>query len=167
MHLSVLKPWSTICYMIFFKQFVFVYLDDILIFSRGIREHGSHVRQVLQRLLENKLDVKADKCQLHASSSLFLGYIVEAGKVRADLEKITAVKKWPQPGSRKQLQWFLRFANFYQQFIKNFSQVAAPLTKLISPVVPFGLSPEVEQVFGRLKQLFVTAFVLVQPDTIR
>ena len=52
----------------FLNRFVFVYLDDILIFSKTQSEHIFHVRQVLQRLMENKLFVKAEKCEFHSSS---------------------------------------------------------------------------------------------------
>lgn len=46
----------------------FVYLDDILIYSADLLEHQRHVRMVLQRLLENKLFVKAEKCEFHVTS---------------------------------------------------------------------------------------------------
>ncbi len=51
--------------------FVFVYLDDILIFSPSLQVHIQHVRRVLQRLLENRLFVKAEKCTFHARSVTF------------------------------------------------------------------------------------------------
>lgn len=57
----------------FLDRFVFVYLDDILVYSKNIREHVPQVRAVLQRLLENQLYVKADKCEFHVSSISFLG----------------------------------------------------------------------------------------------
>jgi len=75
----------------FLNWSVFVYLDDILIFSCNIEEHVQHVRQVLQRLLENKLFVKEEKCEFHFSSVGFLGYILESGQVRVDPGKIQAV----------------------------------------------------------------------------
>ncbi len=61
------------------NRFVFVYLDDILIFSPSPEEHIQHVRQVLQRLLENKLYVKPEKCEFHAQSVNFLGYVIAQG----------------------------------------------------------------------------------------
>ncbi|KAI3361475.1 hypothetical protein L3Q82_012950 [Scortum barcoo] len=60
----------------YLNDFVFVYLDDILIFSPDPATHQRHVRQVLNRLLENKLFVKAEKCEFHASSVTFLGFVV-------------------------------------------------------------------------------------------
>ena len=92
---------------------VFVYFDDILIFSRDLEKHQRHVRLVLQRLSENHLFVKAEKCTFHASSVPFLGYVVEKGQLRPDPEKTLVVENWPQPQSRKDLQSFLGFSNFY------------------------------------------------------
>ena len=64
---------------------VFVYIDDILIFSRSVEEHRVHVRKVLQRLLENRLYVKAEKCDFHVPSVSFLGYIIGQGQIRMHL----------------------------------------------------------------------------------
>ncbi len=79
----------------FLNCFVFVYLDDILIFSQIMSDHVSHVCQVLQWLLENKLFVKAEKWEFHTSTISFLGYIIESRQVRADPQKIRAVTEWP------------------------------------------------------------------------
>ena len=76
---------------------VVVYLDDILIFSRTATEHTRHVRQVLQRLLENRLFVKAEKCKFSTTSVEFLGHVLEEGRVRADPKKIRAVEEWIAP----------------------------------------------------------------------
>lgn len=73
----------------FLNRFVFVYIDNILI-SRSV-EHMGHVWQVLARLLENQLFVKAEKCQFHTNSVPFLGLIIQGGSVKADPEKIRAV----------------------------------------------------------------------------
>lgn len=88
----------------FLNRFLFVYLDDILIFSHTLCEHISHVRLVLERLLENKLFVKVEKCEFHVSSVNFLGYVIEGGQVKTDPEKIRAVTEWPKPTTLKQLQ---------------------------------------------------------------
>lgn len=69
--------------------------------------------------------VKVEKCDFHAQSVSFLGYIVSSEGVCMDPDKVKAVVDWPSPDSRKALQRFLRFANFYRRFIRNFSQLAA------------------------------------------
>ena len=93
-------------------RFIFVYLVDILIFSKDPEAHQQHVGQVIQRLLENKLFVKADKCAFHATSMSFLGYIIAQGQLRMDPAKVMAVTEWPAPSNLKQLQCFLGFASF-------------------------------------------------------
>lgn len=60
---------------VFINQFVFVYIDDILIFSKNMSDHIIYVRQVLQRLLENRLYEKAEK--FHVNSVSFLEYVIE------------------------------------------------------------------------------------------
>ena len=91
----------------FLNKFVFDYLDDILIFSMSVWTHRVQVRAVLQRLLENRLFVKAEKCVFHAQILGFLGFRVAPGRLEADPEKIKAVKEWPTANTRRCLQQFL------------------------------------------------------------
>lgn len=144
--------------------FVFVYLDDILIFSKSKKEHILHVRQVLQRLLENQLFVKAEKCDFHQSSVSFLGFIIDTGGIRMDPSKVNAVMNWPVPSDRKQLQRFLGFANFYRRFIRNYSSVAAPLHALTSLFSKFQWNQQADEAFRDLKQRFASAPILTLPD---
>jgi len=71
---------------------------------------------------------------------------------------------WPTPTSRKKVQQFLGFANFYRQFIRGFSSIAAPLHALTSPRVRFVWSPEAESSFHKLKRRFTSAPILTLPD---
>lgn len=147
--------------------FCVVYLDDILIFSKNHRDHVKHVRLVLQRLLENRLFVKAEKCVFHTDSVEFLGHIVQEGNVTTDPRKVQAVLDWPVPQSRTELQRFLGFANFYRKFIRGFSSIAAPLCSLTSTKSVFAWSPEAGRAFDLLKKAFVSAPVLCFPDISR
>ena len=144
---------------------VFVYLDDILIFSKDREQHQRVVRQVLQRLLKQGLYVKADKCVFHTESISFLGFIITKGDLQMDPAKVSAVVEWPRPASVKQLQRFLGFANFYRRFIRGFSALAAPLTALTKGTLPsFVWSEAAEGSFADLKRRFTSAPVLVHPD---
>ncbi len=121
-------------------------------------------RRVLQRLLKNKLFVKAEKCEFHAESVTFLGHIISTRGIKPDPAKIEAVAMWPVPDSRKALQRFLGFANFYRRYIRNFGQIAAPLTALTSTKVVFRWNPDAQVAFDALKSRFVSAPVLLVPD---
>ena len=149
------------------NKFLFVYLDDILICSRSLPEHVRHVRSVLQRLLENQLFVKAEKCVFHQPSTSFLGFVVSQRGLEMDPAKVKAVVEWPTPQSRKDLQRFLGFANFYRRFVRNFSSVVAPLTCLTSSSIRFVWNEAAEKAFRVLKSHFSTAPVLTTPDPTR
>ena len=151
----------------FLNKFVFVYLDDILIFSRSMEDHVQHVKTVLQRLWESELFCKAEKCEFHVDTVSFLGSIIEKGAVRMDPSKVSAVKDWPRPEDRKQLQRFLGFANFYRRFIRDYSRIAAPLTALTSSKRRFLWDPAAEAAFSSLKERFSSAPILILPDPSR
>ena len=147
------------------NHFVFVYLDDILIFSKSRHEHCQHVRQVLQRLLKNHLFVKPEKCEFHVTEVAFLGFIIKQGQVLMDSRKTQAVQNWPVPKTVKEVQQFLGFANFYRRFIRGFSSVAAPISALTKKeAAPFEWTPDADQAFRRLKERFSSAPILTVPD---
>ncbi len=149
----------------FLHQFVLVYIDDIIINSRSEAEHRQHVAEVLQRLRENNLFLKAEKCSFHQSSVKFLGYHIDQYGIKMDEGKVTAIQNWPIPTSIKELQCFLGFANFYRRFIQNYSSIAGPLTGLLK-LKPKWLSwtPSATESFNILKETFITAPILVHPD---
>ena len=78
-----------------------------------------------------------------------------------------AVSDWPVPKSRVELQRFLGFANFYRRFIRNFGQVAAPLTALTSVKTWFKWSVSAQGAFDLLKNRFTSAPILVTSDVSR
>lgn len=145
--------------------FVFVYLDDILIFSRNLQEHIQHVRQVLTQLLKHKLFVKLEKSEFHVPAVSFLGFHVSKGSLQMDPGKIRAVLDWPRPTSVKQVQRFLGFSNFYRRFISNFSSIAEPLSSLTRKSNrPFMWTSDADHAFNTLKQRFTSAPILTLPD---
>ncbi|KAK3557454.1 hypothetical protein QTP70_027739, partial [Hemibagrus guttatus] len=146
-------------------QFVFVYLDDILIFSSSLQEHVKHVSKVLRRLLDNHLYVKPEKYEFHVTQVQFLGFIIKPGQIKMDPQKVQAVVDWLSPSSVKEVQRFLGFANFYRKFIRNFSSVAAPLSALTKGnTAGFYWGPEAELAFNKLKCRFTSAPILILPN---
>ena len=149
----------------FSNRFVIIYLDDILIFSKTLLEHISHVKQVLQRLRENHLYAKLEKCSFHQSCIPFLGYIISADGFQMDPQKLSAVLQWPQPTTLRGLQSFLGFANYYRRFIKSFASIAASLTAMTKKGTNCKVwSSEAKSAFQRLKDMFSKAPILQHPN---
>ncbi len=147
------------------NRWLIVYIDDILIYSRSLREHVQHVRAVLRRLIDHQLYAKAEKCEFHQESVSFLGYVISSGGVAMEDQKVHTVVNWPQPTNLKELQRFLGFANFYRRFIRNFRSIAAPLTSMTKRSSQrLTWSPTARQAFQTLKERFTTAPILHHPD---
>ncbi len=150
----------------YLDEFCSAYIDDVLIYSSGsLSDHRKKVRKVLQRLQEAGLQIDIDKCDFEVKSVKYLGFIVEAGKgIRVDPEKIRAVEQWEQPKTVKGVRGFVGFANYYREFVPDFSTVAMPLTALTKKDTPFIWSDQCEEAFKRLKALLISAPILAQWD---
>ena len=77
--------------------FVLVYFDDILVFSKFLKEHVNHIRAVLQTLRKERFYANMDKCTFGVDKIVFLGFVVSSKGVHVDESKIEAIKTWPQP----------------------------------------------------------------------
>lgn len=124
MHLmnSVFQPYLDL--------FVVVFIDDILVYSCSQEEHAQHLGIILQRLREERLYAKFSKCEFLLGSVAFWGHIVSSEGIKVDPKKIEAVQKWPRPSSVTEIRSFLGLACYYRRFMKGFSSIASPITKL-------------------------------------
>ena len=146
------------------KGKVFVYMDDIMIFTKTLNEHRQIVWKVLQILHENKLSLKHTKCNFETQETEYLGLIISEGQIKIDPGKVKGMTDWPVPKSQKELRGFLGFLNFYHHFIESFSKVTCPLNTLTSEKIPFEWMTECQQAFKQLKEKITTAPVLWMPN---
>ena len=97
---------------------VIIYMDDILIATKGsLNLHHHQVAQVLQKLHDNDLYLRPEKCQFHQSEVDYLGVIVGKGHVKMDPIKVQGIADWPTPTNLRELRSFLGFGNYYKDFI--------------------------------------------------
>jgi len=146
---------------------IVVYLDDILIYSEDIESHQQHVREVLCRLRLHGLFAKPEKCEFHSDSVEYLGYHLSPDGLTMSPDKIQTISDWPEPRKVKDIQSFLGFANFYRQFIFNYSDIVVPLTRLTQKDAPWNFSEDCQCSFNALKHAFTTTPILTHfiPDT--
>ncbi|KAK8714256.1 hypothetical protein V6N13_149449 [Hibiscus sabdariffa] len=147
----------------YLDQFVVVFIDDILVYSRTEEDHDRHLRLVLQTLLENQLYAKLSKCEFWIREVVFLGHVVSSDGIRVDPKKVEAIVNWKQPTSVTEIRSFLGLAGYYRRFVSGFSKVAAPLTKLLQKGIKYEWSDARQQAFEKLKEALINAPVLTQP----
>ena len=145
----------------YLDQFIVVFIDDILVYSKDAQEHEYHLRIVLQTLRENKLFAKLSKCDFWLMEVSFLGHIVSAEGIRVDPVKIQAIMNWKPPRNVTEVRSFL--AGYYQRFVQGFSVIASSLTRLLRKGVKFEWDDKCQSSFERLKEILVEALVLIQP----
>ncbi len=121
------------------------------------------MKRVLQRLRENKLFLKAEKCEFEVLETEYLGVIISENSIRMDPVKIAGITEWPAPTKKRELQLFLGFTNFYQKFIKNYSKVVKVLTQLTGLTAWTWGKPQ-EDSFKELKRRMAEDVILAIPN---
>jgi transposase InsO family protein len=109
----------------------FIYLDDVIIFSRSYEEHLDRLQQVFDRLRATGFKLSPKKCSFFKRKVKYVGHIVSGEGVEPDPEKIERVRSWPTPTTPEDVRRFLGFVGYYRRFVKDFSKIARPLTDLM------------------------------------
>ena len=112
-------------------QFVMVFIDDILMYSKDAHKHELHLRIVIKTLREKKLYAKLSKCDFWLKEVSFLGHIVSVEGIRVYPIKIEAVVNWKPLRNVTEVRSFLGLTGYYRRFVKGFSVIASPLIKLL------------------------------------
>src|ERR1700686_4656636 len=148
----------------YLDEFVIIFLDDILVYSKSFDEHLKHLECVLQTLRQHKLYAKSSKCEFSKNELSFLGHVINSDGIKMEPSKVDAVSKWPQPKNVHDIRSFLGLAGYYRRFVKDFSKIASPLTELLHKSKKFQWTDEQEQAFQTLKVAVSSAPVLIVPD---
>ena len=140
-----------------------IYIDDVIVFGKDFQETLKNLEQVLIRFRDAGLMLKPTKCELFRSQVNFLGHVATREGVICDPEKIEKVVHWPAPSGLKELQSFLGFTNYYRRFVKNYSELVSPLTKLTRKNVTYVWDEQCQRAFQHLKDYFTGAPLLAYP----
>lgn len=136
------------------------YLDDILIHSSDQKTHSKHLELLFQAIRSEKIKFKLSKCQIARSEVSYLGHMLRPNEVRPLYSNTLAIEKLERPDTLKKLQSFLGKANYYRRFIPNFSQLMAPLHKLLKKNCPFEWTEACQSCFDKVKEMLISQPVL-------
>ncbi|EOY08454.1 DNA/RNA polymerases superfamily protein [Theobroma cacao] len=122
---------------------------EFLVMSFGLTNAPVAFMDLMNRVFKPYLDNVA-----------FLGHVVSKEGIQVDTKKIEVVEKWPRPTSVTEIRSFVGLAGYYRRFVKDFSKIVAPLTKLTRKDTKFEWSDACENSFEKLKACLTTAPVL-------
>ena len=142
-------------------MYVFVHIDDIVIYAKTLEEHEKLFDKVMNRLRKASWRLDPKKCELLKHEVTYLGHIISAKGLNPDPKKVKAVRNFPKLNNVKGLRQFLRLAGYYRRFIKEFARIA----RLLQKNETFHWTDDAQQAFEKLKELLCTAAPLLKsPD---
>jgi hypothetical protein len=150
-------------FMEYLDKFVVVFIDDILIFSKNEEEHDD-LCLVLQKLRENQLYARHNKCEFWLKELSFLGHIISEGGSSVDTSKVKDVLSWMTPQNVSDIRSFLGLAGYYRRFIEGFSKISKPMIELLAKCNAFEWMPRHETNVQELKKILTMTSVLNMPD---
>jgi len=141
-----------------------IFLDDMLTYSKTPQEHMDHIRTIFEKVRENKLYFKPNKCKLGVLMLEWLGHIIYQGALGTEETKIQSVKNWPTPTKLRDIRGFLGICSYYRKYIQGFATLARPLHKLLKKNTPWKWTDVEQTTFDNLKRKLTEAPVLTLPD---
>ena len=140
-----------------------IYLDDVLIYGSDFQEHMQRLNEVLSRIRDAGLKLKAEKCQLLRPSVNFLGHTISAKGVLPNPENLAKIKQWPVPTTPTQVRQILGLGSYYRRFLQGYSDLVRPLTLLTHKDTPFIWNEQCQNSFDTLKARLIGAEIMAYP----
>ena len=146
-------------------DFVFAYIDDLLIASSSPEEHEAHLELLFQRLQQYGLTLNQAKCTFGASEVKFLGHQIDAQGIRPLEDKVSDITNFPAPETASQLRRFLGMVNFYRRFVPRCAELLLPLTQLLqgNPKT-ISMTPQASEAFSSAKKALADVTLLTHPS---
>lgn len=144
-------------------DFLFLYLDDLLIYSNSFDEHMTHLSFVLAKLREAGFTVNPSKVSICAKEISYLGYLISEAGIRVNPDRIRPILDFPIPVNVRQVRRFLGMCGFYAKFVPHMSQITEPLNALKRKHCKFKWGKEQQTAFDSLKVLLSNPPLLHSP----
>ena len=141
-------------------QFFVVFVNDILVYSKDRENHETHLRVMLETLRKERLYAKLSKCEFCSREVSFLEHIVSKEGIQVDPKKVEVIIEWKPPRYVIEVRSFLGLIGYCRRFVKGFSMIAAPMTRLLQKNVKFEWSEKCQVSFEKLKAFLTEASVL-------
>nr|GEU86728.1 reverse transcriptase domain-containing protein [Tanacetum cinerariifolium] len=141
-----------------------VFMDDFSVFGNSFQSCLSHLERMLKRCEDTNLRLNWEKSHFMVKEGIVLGHKISTQGIKVDKEKVDVITKLPHQTTVKGIKSFLGHVGFYRRFIKDFSKIARPMTRLLEKDTPFIFSKECVEAFQTLKRKLTEAPILIAQD---
>ncbi|KAI3776015.1 hypothetical protein L1987_45775 [Smallanthus sonchifolius] len=141
-----------------------VFMDDFSVYGNSFDHCLGNLARMMKRCVDTKLMLNWEKCHFMVTEGIVLGHKISRAGIEVDRAKIDTISRLPPSTSVKSIRSFLGHAGFYRRFIKDFSKITRPMTRILEKDVPFVFDKECLQAFDFLKEKLVSAPILISPD---
>ena len=153
----------------YLNDFCTIYLNDILIYNNNRKNHIKHVNKVFEKFQKIECFLDINKCEFFIIEMKYLNFIITIENIKMNSIKIDVVINWKTFRCFKNVQIFLKFANFYKKFIFDYSKITISLIKLTriidtSTIFSWNSDDFEKNAFQILKLTFIIVFILIHFD---
>ncbi|XP_076957287.1 uncharacterized protein LOC143632740 [Bidens hawaiensis] len=131
-----------------------VFMDDFWVYGNSFDQCLANLEKMLKRCIETKIMLNWEKCHFMVTEGIVLGHMVSRDGIEVDRAKIDTISRLPPPTNVKAIRSFSGHTGFYRRFIKDFSKITYPMTRLLEKDVPFVFDDECMKAFTFLKEKF-------------
>nr|GEU73234.1 hypothetical protein [Tanacetum cinerariifolium] len=121
-------------------------------------------QKMLKRCGDTNLCLNWEKSHFMVKEGIVLGHKISKNEIKVDKAKVEVIAKLPHPTTVKGIRSFLGHAGFYRKFIKHFSKIAWPMTRLLEKDTPFFFSKECVEAFQTLNRKLTKTPILISPN---
>ena len=97
-----------------YTEDIVAFMDNMLVGTEDEKKYDEVVEEVLRKMKANNLYLKPEKCIWKVKEINFLGLVIETDSIKMQKKKVLGVLEWPRPEMVKNMQKFLRLANYYR-----------------------------------------------------
>ena len=139
------------------EEFMEIFMDDFIVYGSNFEQFLYNLGTVLQRCKDKNLALNWEKCHFMVTEGIVLGHMISAAGLEVDQAKVSIIRNLMPPTIVKGIRSFLRHARFYRIFIRDFSNIARPLCRLLEKDTKFNFDESCQKFFEEIKSRLVEA----------
>jgi hypothetical protein len=147
------------------KDFVSIYMDDVVVHSKDLASHKIHCQKVIEALTKNNLPINIEKTHLARNSVFLLGFCLSEQGKSIDPRRLTNIDEWEKPKTPKALMKFCGWVSYVRSHLPNASGLTAPLDQLkFSVNKTIKWTPEMDEHYDSIINIIKANIRLSHPD---